>query len=144
MRALFISFMILFIYGTIHGQSSHQQVVQTQLDLIEVLLKDKGYEKTHNYAYSSLNDDGTETYNFNLKKGWQYAIVAVCDNDCKDLDVCIYDENGNKIECDQSNDSTPIVEAAPIWTGEFKIKVTMYDCRSNPCYYGIGIFGKQR
>lgn len=50
------------------------------------------------------------------------SIGVVSDGDC-DLDLFVYDENGNLIEKDTDYDPHCLVEFTPKWTGPFTIKV---------------------
>ncbi len=116
--------------------------VKAQLAAVQLLLQQNGWRETHNTIYDKLKHGGTDTYVFTLKKGITYKIISVCDEDCADLDLVLYDENGNEISRDTSNDSAPIVDANPAWTGQFRLKVKMYSCRKDPCYYGITVLGQ--
>ena len=40
-----------------------------------------------------------------------------------DIDIKVYDENGNLVAADTKSDNVPIVNWTPAWTGPFTIKV---------------------
>ena len=120
--------------------AAQQSAVYDQLVKISEVLINQGYSKSHDFEVDYLNESETDDYTITLTKGVTYKIVAVCDNDCEDIDLCIWDENGNRIDCDESEDDYPVLEVTPRWTGEFSFRVTMYDCGNNPCYFGIGVF----
>ncbi|MCB0704157.1 MAG: hypothetical protein KDC34_02565 [Saprospiraceae bacterium] len=122
--------------------SDAQSVINAQLDRVAEILKYDGYSLTHDLEYASLNDGQSDYYSITLRKGYDYKIVAVCDADCGDMDLKIYDENGNLIDSDAESDDTPIVSIIPKWTGEYELWVKMYDCNINPCRFGIAVFGK--
>lgn len=61
-----------------------------------------------------------------LFRGNSYMIIAAGDSGVRDLDIQLYDENGNLIDDDDDNDSTPIVEVSPSWSGTFYVVVKMY------------------
>lgn len=113
-----------------------------QLLIIGALLIDQGYEITHDAKYASLYDDSYDNYYFSLKKGWSYVIAAACDEDCGDIDLCLFDENNIKIGCDQGIDDKPMVSVSPKWSGSFRLWIKMEDCDRNPCRFGIVVFGK--
>ncbi|MGA7935472.1 MAG: hypothetical protein WCA35_18115, partial [Kovacikia sp.] len=71
-----------------------------------------------------------------------YGLIGVCDRDCRDLDLRLYDENGNLVAADTSSDDTPFVSLTPRWSGQFYLRVDMANCRANYCYYGVGVFGR--
>ena len=102
----------------------------------------QGFQRTHNYRIDHLRDDMTDSYTFTLRGGQAYRIKGVCDEDCSDIDFRLYDEHGNLVDSDTASDDIPIVKITPAWTGEFRLDVKMYRCNANPCYFGIGVFGR--
>ena len=115
--------------------------VETLLGVLKLRLGD-GWEETHNPEIDRLDDGGSNSFRFSLEEGRTYRVASVCDADCSDLDLTLYDENDNEISRDISTDDVPIVEASPSRTGRFRLQVDMHSCSSNPCYYGISIFGQ--
>jgi hypothetical protein len=81
-----------------------------------------------------------ESLSVTMSRGNRYAIVGVCDEDCNDIDLRLYDENDNLIDSDTSSDDKPVVVVSPRWSGEYRLRVTMARCSANPCYYGVGLF----
>jgi hypothetical protein len=68
--------------------------------------------------------------------------VGVCDNDCSDLDLVLYDADGDQVDSDVQTDDVPIVQVTPRETMRYRVKVLMPTCKTNPCWYGIGVYGK--
>ena len=64
----------------------------------------------------------TDMYRVTFRGGESARVAAVADGN-QDIDIHIYDENGNFITKDDAFDSTPICAWTPKWTGEFTIKV---------------------
>ncbi len=125
---------------TLGGEYTDQ--VKVQLGLIKLVGLAEGWEETHNDKFDRLDEGDSDLFSFTLRKGKSYKIITACDNDCSDIDLILYDENDNEISRDTSTDSLPIVDVRPKWTGKFKLKVRMYSCSNNPCYYGIAILGR--
>uniref|UniRef100_A0A8J6ZXF8 Uncharacterized protein n=1 Tax=Desmonostoc muscorum LEGE 12446 TaxID=1828758 RepID=A0A8J6ZXF8_DESMC len=100
------------------------------------------YELTHDPFVDQLSRNQSNYITINLRRGIDYGIVGVCDQDCRDIDLKLYDEDGNLIDSDINSDDKPAVRVRPRWSAQFKIKVTMARCRANYCYYGIGAFGR--
>lgn len=97
---------------------------------------------THDPVINSLAHRRSDTIRINLRAGKSYAIVGVCDRDCRDLDIALYDSAGNRIASDFKNDDTPTIIVNPYRTGAYQIRVNMANCNTNPCYYGVGAFGR--
>lgn len=57
-----------------------------------------------------------------FRKGHPARVALKGDGDT-DLDLLVFDENGNKVASDEDNTDTCIVEWTPRWTGKFTIKV---------------------
>ncbi len=124
------------------AQGQYVEQIRNQLNKARDILEARGFESTHDYKIDTLARSDAESTSLVLQKGVQYAIIGVCDKDCTDLDVKLYDENNHLIASDTTADDKPLVSVTPRWTGQFRILVSMYKCSSSPCYYGIGVFGK--
>ncbi|PZO35304.1 MAG: hypothetical protein DCF17_18895 [Shackletoniella antarctica] len=60
------------------------------------------------------------------------AVYAVCDDDCSDLDLFLYDaETGDLVASDTLEDAIPVVIAP--YEGNFLIEVVMAGCSLEPC-----------
>jgi hypothetical protein len=101
-----------------------------------------GYHPTHEPFISEIGNGGYDDIEVNLQKGQSYAMTGSCDQDCGDLDLEIYDDNGNLIDSDIELDDFPILSVQPRWNAHFTIRAKMEHCSNAPCRYGIGIFGK--
>lgn len=116
--------------------------VRDQLNQVARSARDRGATLTHDPYTGVLGNGGRDDINLNLRNGTTYAIVGVCDNDCRDIDLALYDDNGNLIASDTEQDSTPIVNVTPRWNARFRLRVSMPRCSSAPCAYGVGVFGR--
>jgi len=105
-------------------------------------MEERGYSLTHQIYTGSLDNGASEMVEVNLDIGTLYQIMGACDNDCSDLDLTLYDRNGNEIDSDLQVDDYPVVSVEPNRSGVYRVKVTMARCSAEPCRYGIGIFGK--
>lgn len=121
------------------AQDPYEAQILAQLEAVSAALVNAGY--TGLLGDGGLLDHQThEDYSVNLRAGATYAIVGVCDEDCFDIDLAIYDGYGNLITEDQSEDDAPVVEFTATSGGQFTLRVTMYHCSNNPCYYGVGLY----
>ena len=95
-----------------------------------------------NYFIGKIGSSDENTYNFNLRSGKRYLIEGVCDEDCEDLDLYISDAKGNELDRDLAVDNSPLLFFEPPSSGRYEIKVSMFACNVEPCYFGLSIFEK--
>lgn len=124
------------------AQNEYQQLVNQLLNMARGIASDRGYASTHSRYNGSLNNNQTETVTLDLDAGTSYLVVGVCDGDCSDLDLWINDENGYEVDSDVLDDDTPILEVTPRRNARFSIRTKMITCSAEPCYYGIGVYGR--
>lgn len=94
------------------AQSRWREQVNVQIDQAAKLLRERGFEKTDTYD-GSLNHDASESVIIPLRAGRQYAVLAVCDNDCTDLDLRLYNSDDKELAADIETDDAPVVTIAP-------------------------------
>jgi len=116
--------------------SEYDTQVKLQLLEIETELEGLGYTLDRKYTLDTLNEDSTQTHTYYFESGTEYYIVGACDVDCVDIDMWLYDENGNEIDEDESDDDMPVLIVTPKWDGVYYIETKMYDCSDEPCSHG--------
>jgi hypothetical protein len=116
--------------------------VRAQLLVAAIAFTDKGYELTSAPYTGSLRQGQVDDLKVDLNAGQNYLFIGLCDQDCGDIDLYLYDENGQLIDSDIKNDDKPLVLVTPRWSGRFYIKVKMVSCSNQPCFYGVGNFRK--
>jgi hypothetical protein len=130
---------------------SHTQIAQTDPWTAQVrnqLLQAakaagwEGLQLTHEPFIDNLGNGGEDDITVNLKTGVSYTIIGVCDEDCGDIDLGLYDDNGNLVSSDTGEDDVPVITITPGWNARFTIRVVMAECSNGPCRYGVGAFGK--
>ena len=122
------------------AQNSYQQQIRNQLRTASDTVRQHGYAADREPMMGSLNASANESMQVNLQGGVRYAIIGVCDNDCSDVDLRIWDPSGTKLAEDILTDDTPVLEFTATATGQYRLSVEMAACRTNPCYWGVQIF----
>ncbi|HXF96177.1 MAG TPA: hypothetical protein VNI61_08770 [Gemmatimonadales bacterium] len=129
--------------GAAQAQDSRwERQVRYQLNRAGDLLSDKGYGLSHELRWGTLDDDASEYFTLELDAGRAYALLGVCDEDCTDLDLRLFDADGNEVDQDLETDDYPVVEVRPGRTAVYRVKVIMATCSTSPCFYGVGVFAK--
>lgn len=120
------------------GQS-YADTVWTQLQEWYEDYNEDGYA-VENYVVGKLDEGETDSWSFWLEGGNDYTIIGVCDEDCGDIDLAIYDDGDALVDEDVLDDDYPIISASPLSDELFTVDVDMYECDVEPCYFGIAIF----
>ncbi|HVL68329.1 MAG TPA: hypothetical protein VM364_13785 [Vicinamibacterales bacterium] len=120
--------------------SQFEQQVRQQLSSIGERLRANGYEPTHHVYTGQLKEEANERVAVQLRRGVRYALVGVCDQDCGDLDLRLFDPSGREIGRDVEKDDTPVVEITAEKSGEYTLRIEMAECSDEPCAYGFGVF----
>ncbi|MFQ5551642.1 MAG: hypothetical protein ACE5FJ_10445 [Gemmatimonadales bacterium] len=124
------------------GGTFTQQACENLYNAWDEGLSDRGFELDEALIESSLDDDDEEEFWFELRRNQSYAFLAACDEDCQDIDLFVYDEDGDQIDSDVSLDAVPTIRVTPRRTADYRIRVRMYNCTTDPCYYVLGKFSR--
>jgi len=74
------------------------------------------------YSNSSVTAGGSDVYSISFRSG-ELAIVTVIGDGDTDLDLYVYDSNGNLIDSDTDYSDDCVCTWTPRWTGNFRIKI---------------------
>lgn len=88
----------------------------------------------------ALREDYYMDYTVTLYRNTDYIILACGDETVRDIDLYIYDDNGNLVSQDRATDAAPVAQITPRWTAPFKVRVSMYDSvNGQRGYYTLAI-----
>ncbi len=132
----------LIALSTIPAQAqSYTEVVWTQIQDSYKENAEMGYV-VKNYIIGMIQESDDNTWSFYLDSSKEYLMEGFCDEDCEDLDLYLYDNEGTELDKDIEEDDFPLFFFEPEESGYYKVKVTMYSCSVEPCYFGLAIFEK--
>ncbi|MDX2236491.1 MAG: hypothetical protein NW203_02900 [Hyphomonadaceae bacterium] len=84
--------------------------------------------------------EGGAIWPVTLQRGVTYRVFAVCDNDCSDVDLEVYDVGGGFVGRDIATNDTPYVQITPQADGVVYARLWLAACESEPCYVGARVF----
>jgi hypothetical protein len=87
-----------------------------------------------------LRLEGGVLWRINLRRGVAYRVFAVCDNDCSDVDLEVYDDRGAFVGRDIATNDRPFVEITPERDGAHYARIWLAACESEPCYVGARVY----
>ncbi len=126
------------------GDQNPQQIIVAQLQQASGALAQQGYEMVTQPFSGGLQPGEAWDLPTQMSVGYEYQIVGVCDRDCSDLDIRLFDGNGGLIVEDTTTTSQPMVGVIPTSTGTFNVQVHMYACTVAPCYYAVALYRRPR
>lgn len=126
---------------TCDTDNEFMEVVRQQAVTAGGLFADQGYEVA-GILCGALDEDDEEWFDADMRAGDRIAFVAVCDQDCSDIDMALY-VGDVPIADDNLADDVPIIEIGPaVSSANFRLKVSMYSCSVEPCFFGVAMFTK--
>jgi hypothetical protein len=113
-----------------------------KLSHAEVVLTENGYARAAGPFAGGLDQGRAQRRSIMLRAGQDYRIVGVCDERCRDLDMRLYDPNGQVIAQDVLADDVPVIHIRPGFTGQHTIEVAMTRCSGSPCWYAFNVYSR--
>jgi len=121
------------------GDNRWARNARSQLVVAGALYVAQGYRLV-NMACSSLREGSRESFDSSIRGGSDVVYVGFCDDDCPDMDLRLY-LNGSEVARDTAADAFPVIRHSPSWGSEnYRLEVSMYRCRVEPCYFAVGMF----
>ena len=115
------------------------EVVAAQLEAVTDALGDEAIRSAGAPITGGLDAGESEDRTLTIDGAGTYLIVGVCDQDCSDLDLELYDGNGRLIDSDVATDDVPVL-AAELLSGRYRLRVKMITCSVEPCNWGVGVY----
>lgn len=120
-----------------------RQQLDTQLQASRTQFQGEGYSVAAGPFTGALAAGGKERFTLPVEQGVSYKLVGICDNDCTDVDMRVFNLNGENIGEDVLDDDVPIVELQPTGTGTVQLEANMVTCSAEPCYHAIEVYWKR-
>jgi hypothetical protein len=119
-----------------------QNIILAQLQQASAALGQQGFQMVGQPATGGLSQGQVTDVPAQLNQGYDYRVLGVCDRDCGDLDLGLFDANGQLLTQDTSTNSQPFIGAQPSYNGNFVVRVNMYNCNVAPCYFALALYAR--
>ena len=119
-----------------------ERSVAVQLLRAMALYSREGWAALEDRSLGYLEVDEVDGMTARLQPG-DYMAVAVCDDDCSDIDLAVFDGNQEELGSDVRVDAFPVVDFAVPRQGDYHFVASMAECSHEPCYYAIQLFRKR-
>jgi hypothetical protein len=114
-----------------------------QLAHREPAVKGEGFMFVAGPFAGALAQERARQININLRAGQDYRFVGACDANCGDIDLRLFDPNGQLIAEDTANNTTPMLRVRAVTTGPHRVEVAMYRCNASQCWYAFNVYSRQ-
>lgn len=121
----------------------YEQQVENQLQLALQMAKKEGYQPSFPRSVGRLNKQADAPKTVLLYPNQEYTFVAVCDQNCNEVNLSLKDTKGNRIVSDANNAAVAVLNFKPPSEDRYQVNVRMEKCSTQYCTFGLGIFGKR-
>ncbi|PNK59672.1 hypothetical protein [Psychrobacter sp. FDAARGOS_221] len=119
--------------------------LESQLEVMDMAGALLDYYPSHDEDGSGvLTEYQEEKTRFMLTRNETYSFAAVCDDDCTDIDLYVYDNNDKVVDLDDEDDDHPVVSFTAEYSGPYYAEVTMYECATKHCAYKVRAYKQTR
>lgn len=119
--------------------SSALAITDELYDFAKGLFVADGYQEAFAHKSGSMGKGAAKTYDVSVQKG-TYAFVAVCDENCADLDITVKNASGRVLVKDTLEDDFPVADFTFSAPTKVKVEVKMENCDAAKCNYVFGAF----
>ena len=113
-----------------------------RLTLFTSDIASRGFTEVGDPRRGALGTDQAVRIPLTLQAGLEYRIVGVCDIDCFDLDLVLWDQDDNQLAADFMEDDVPVLALIPASTEAFALEVAMVACDLEPCAFQVGVYAR--
>ena len=85
----------------------------------------------------SVGSGGTASFTMELRGNLSYRIVGVCDDNCTDVDLILYDASERIVSEDVLIDDLPILDYTPTDDDTFRVEVVIVSCQPESCGWAV-------
>ncbi|HJO02350.1 MAG TPA: M48 family metalloprotease [Acidobacteriota bacterium] len=113
--------------------------VEEQLESARRELGDQ-YKPIYEPVIDEVDADGSMSFDLAVDRGVDYLVVGVCDNDCDDVDLLVYDEADEEVVSGFEPDDYPVLAFSARTAGSWSVEVRMPGCSADTCIFGFQVF----
>ena len=118
------------------GESEWVVEVRNQLARIRAQVP-TGYMPAGKAAIDVLGANASTQFDLTLERGREYLIFGVCDSDCTDLDLVLYDAGGQQVVADFEPDDRPALSLLAPGNVTWTLQIRMPGCSTSECIFGV-------
>ncbi len=134
-----------FAVGILEGPYRERRGVadpsmEDRLSVFRSDLLEEGFTETGFPAEGTMNQDQEVQIPLTLTEGVEYKLAGVCDDNCENLDMALFDPSGTEVASDSLPDPYPLLTVVPTVSGEYRVAARMVTCKLEPCGFVVSTF----
>ncbi len=127
--------------GVAIAQDPNDDIEAYVRSLIQDMATEEGEDLSGEIETAELSVGETADFTFSIDPDAVLYVYGACDDDCTDVDLYAYDEDGEEFESDTLEDDAPMLLILPGDAGEeITLTVELLNCETESCVVGVGIF----
>jgi len=132
----------LLAFAAVPAPTSAQSISDAIDEVLDWL--DEGYDLIPEHGQWGLlfgwfSESEEKEIRFNVTSGETYMIAGGGDANSEDLDICVYDQYGEEVECDVLTDNYPLVSFTAQSGGTYRAVLTAYSLSGSTSYAGMAV-----
>ena len=124
------------------AQSVWERQVRDQINEVSYEFRQEGFHKLGETWIDELEEDDDMYITLELNSDYEYIAIGVCDGDCGDIDLILYDDDDVRIANDVGTDDIPVLSGSPDYDGEYYLEALMVDCDADTCAFGVALYAR--
>jgi hypothetical protein len=110
------------------------------LEFFRAELSAQGFTELGSPESGNLGSDQEIRFPLELAAGVEYKIAGMCDSDCMDMDLVLYDPADSELTSDLLPDPFPLLSITPSASGRYRVAAVMVECSIEPCGFQVATF----
>lgn len=123
------------------SQTRWEEQVEDQLDAVLARIG-SDFDAVSEILIGELEPGDTDGFEVDLVRGVEYLIVGVCDADCSDIDLAVYDEDDDLVDADTESDDAPVIQFEAYANTTVWVEVSMAGCYADTCAHGVQAYAR--
>jgi hypothetical protein len=123
------------VLAALNTSASEASAAAAAKQLFDTLKKNLDWNVRENYTTGLLRLKQSTVITTTLHEGNTYKLVAAGCKDARDIDIAVYDSEGDLVDGDNDESIVAVATVTPKTTGEYRIKVTMFNSTPDGAHY---------
>jgi hypothetical protein len=116
------------------------ETMEERMQIFRDGITSEGFAEASRPERGSVSQGQEIRFPVHLTEGLDYQFFGVCDNDCDDMNLHLFEPSGMEVMSDVLSDAVPMISFIAETTGEYRVAAVMVSCTLEPCGYEVVTF----